>query len=268
MSENTVQMKENKMGVMPVGQLLISMALPLMISMLVQALYNIVDSIFVARMNEAALTAVSMAFPIQTVMVSIVSGTGVGMNAILSRSLGEKNFKRADQAANNGYFLAICSYILFVLIGIFVARPFYMSQISYDLEIVNYGVTYVRICTIASIGFCMQMTSERMLQGTGLTFYTMITQSTGAIVNIILDPLFIFGIGFFPEMGVAGAAIATVIGQCTAGIMAVIMNLRRNKEIHISLAQILHPNFSIIKRIYQVGIPSIIMSTMQTAATG
>ena len=253
---------ENKMGVEPIRGLLIRMALPLMLSMLVQALYNIVDSIYVSRINEAALTAVSMAFPIQTIMVAVISGTGVGVNAMLSRSLGEKNYANADKAANNGAFLAICSYIFFVILGVFVTRPFYMSQISYDMEIVNYGVTYMSIVCIFSFGFCAQMTFERMMQGTGLTFYTMITQMTGAVINIILDPMFIFGIGFFPKIGVAGAAVATCIGQTVAGIMAITMNARFNKEIHVSLSHVFRPSAKVIKEIYRVGIPSIIMASI------
>lgn len=261
MNQKSIQ-KENKMGVMPVNKLLVSMAVPLMLSMLVQACYNIVDSIYVARINENALTAVSMAFPIQNLMIAVCGGTGVGMNAMLSRSLGEKNINNANQAANTGIFLAICSYIVFALIGIFFAYPFYMSQISYNMEIVNGGISYMRICCLFGLGLFAQMTFERMLQGTGLTFYTMITQMSGAIINIILDPMFIFGIGFFPKLGVSGAAAATCIGQSIAAIMALFMNIKFNKEIHLSLRQIFKPSPEAIKRIYGVGIPSIIMASI------
>ncbi len=254
--------KENKMGTAPLWPLLITMALPLMISMLVQAMYNVVDSIFVSRINEAALTAVSAAFPIQSIMISVLGGTGVGINAILSRSLGEKNYKRANAAANNGTFLAICSYLVFVLIGLFVAKPFFLSQYTHNPEIVDYGVTYLRIVCVASFGFCFQMTYERMMQGAGLTFYTMITQSTGAIVNIILDPVLIFGLGPFPEMGVAGAAIATVTGQIIAGIMAVTLNQKINTSIHVTVKDVFRPSGEVIRRIYHVGVPSIIMMSI------
>ena len=262
MSEYNEKPRENKMGTEPIGHLLLTMATPLMISMLVQAMYNIVDSVYVSRVNEAALTAVSMAFPFQTIMVAVISGTGVGMNAMLSRSLGEKNFENANRAANAGVFLAICSYVAFVLMGLLLARPFYMSQISYDMEIVNYGVSYMTIVMVFSFGFCAQMTFERMMQGTGLTIYTMVTQMTGAIINIFLDPMFIFGIGFFPKLGVAGAAVATCCGQTIAGIMAICFNARFNKEIEVSFKRIFHPSGSVIRQIYKVGVPSIIMSSI------
>lgn len=254
--------KENKMGTAPITGLLVGMAVPLMISMLVQALYNIVDSIYVSRVSEAALTAVSAAFPIQTIMVALCSGTGVGMNAMLSRSLGEKKFKEADRAANNGVFLAICSYLLFVVIGLLVAKPFYLSQYPNSPDIAQDGILYMTIVCCFSIGFFIQMTFERMMQGTGHTFYTMITQTTGAVINIILDPMFIFGIGPFPKLGTAGAAVATCIGQCIAGIFAVVMNQRYNKEIHVSFRQVFRPSLSVIKRIYYVGIPSTIMGSI------
>lgn len=254
--------QENKMGVLPVNKLLLNMGVPLMLSMLVQACYNVVDSVYVAQISEDALTAVSMAFPIQSVMIAVCSGTCVGMNAMLSRSLGEKNFRNANRAANNGVFLAICSYLAFVLVGIFVSRPFYMSQISYNLNIVNAGVAYMRVCCVFSLGSFFQMTFERMMQGTGLTFYTMITQMTGAIVNIILDPMFIFGLGPFPKLGVTGAAVATCVGQTVAAILAIILNQKYNKEIYVRIRQIFQPSWGVIKRIYYVGIPSTIMASI------
>lgn len=264
--ENTLP-RENKMGVMNENKLLITMALPLIISMLVQACYNIVDSVFVAMISEDALTAVSLAFPIQTIMIALGTGTGVGINALLSKSLGEKNYAKANRAAANGTFLAICSSIVSVLIGLFVAYPFYMVQVSENMQIVNDGVTYLRICCCFSLGIYIEITFERLMQGTGRTLYSMFTQLTGAIANIILDPLMIFGIGPFPEMGVAGAAAATVVGQWLAAIMAIILNAKKNPEIQVHLKEVFQPKWSIIKRIYAVGIPSIIMSAIGSVMT-
>ena len=204
--------RENKMGVVPVKKLLITMSLPMMISMLVQALYNVVDSLFVAQIGENALTAVSLAFPVQNLMIAIAVGTGVGINALLSRSLGQKDYKEANRAANNGVFLAVLSYLLFAVFGIFFTRIFFEMQTS-DQEIIEFGCSYLSICTIASFAIFGQIVFERLLQSTGQTFYTMITQGVGAIVNIILDPILIFGLLGFPKMGVAGAAVATVLGQ-------------------------------------------------------
>lgn len=259
------QHKENKMGVMPVNKLLITMSLPIMISMLVQALYNIVDSIFVAKISEDALTAVSLAFPIQNFMIAVASGTGVGVNAMLSKSLGEKNFENANKAANNGVFLAFLSFLAFALIGIFGSRLYFQSQTD-NQAIVEYGVQYISICCIISIGVFGQIIFERLLQATGKTIFTMYTQGTGAIVNLVLDPLLIFGIGFFPKMGIAGAALATVIGQVVAFIMGVIFNFKYNKEIHLKIKGF-KPDFHAIKRIYSVGIPSIIMMTIASIMT-
>ena len=197
------QTKENKMGTMPVNKLLISMSLPMMASMLVQALYNIVDSIFVSRINENALTAVSLAFPIQTLMIAVAVGTCVGINAVLSRSLGEKLQKKANDTAANGVILMGISYLLFLLVGLFGTRTFYLSQ-TQDVQIVQYGVEYLSIVCSCSIGLFVQFTFERLLQSTGRTFYIMITQGTGAVINIILDPIFIFGMFGMPRMGVAG----------------------------------------------------------------
>lgn len=261
MQKNGLQ-QENKMGVLPVNKLMINMGVPMMLSMLVQACYNIVDSVYVARVSEDALTAVSMAFPIQSIMIAVCSGTGVGMNAMLSRSLGEKNSTNVNRAANNGVFLAICSYLIFVVLGLTISRPFYMSQISYNMDIVRQGTSYMTVCCVFSLGVFCQMTFERMLQGTGLTFYTMITQMVGAIINIILDPMFIFGIGPFPKLGVTGAAVATCIGQTIAGALAIVMNHTRNKELQVSLKQVFHPSWSVIKRIYYVGVPSMIMASI------
>lgn len=260
---------ENKMGVMPVKQLIISMSLPMMISMLVQALYNIVDSIFVARVSEDALTAVTLAFPIQSLMIAVGSGTGVGVNAILSRALGEKNFKKANDAANTGVLLSFFSFLLFLLIGIFVARPFIASQASGPNAaiITEYGSEYLFYVCVLSIGLFFQMMFERLLQSTGRTLQSMISQMTGAIINIILDPMLIFGIGPFPELGVKGAAVATVFGQVTASILAIIMNVKTNKDIQLSLKEVLTAKWGTIKQIYLIGIPSILMMSIGSVMT-
>ena len=257
--------QENKMGVMPVNKLLLSMSLPIMISMLVQALYNIVDSIFVSMISENALTAVSLAFPIQSLMIATATGTGVGVNAILSKSLGEKNFEKANKTAVNGVFLAFMSYLVFVLIGIAGTAPFYQSQTK-DGEILGYGVQYLMIVCVLSVGIFTQIIFERLLQSTGKTVYTMITQGTGAIINLILDPILIFGLFGMPKMGVAGAAAATVIGQIIAGIMGYIINHKVNREIKL-VWKGFRPDKEIIGGIYKVGIPSIIMQAIGSLMT-
>lgn len=260
-----VEEKENKMGVMPVNKLLMNMSLPMMISMLVQALYNVVDSIFVSRIDENALTAVSMAFPIQSLMIALGAGTGVGVNALLSRSLGEKDYDRVNKAAGNGIFLAGINYLVFLLVGILVTTPFYLSQTK-DAQILSYGQQYLTIICCCSFGMYGQFIFERLLQSTGRTFYTMITQSIGAIINIILDPIFIFGYFGIPKMGVAGAAIATVIGQIVAGTIALVINIKKNDEIQLRLKGF-RPDGKTIARIYEVGIPSIIMQAIGSVMT-
>ncbi len=260
-----VEEKENKMGVMPVNKLLMNMSLPMMISMLVQALYNVVDSIFVSRIDENALTAVSMAFPIQSLMIALGAGTGVGVNALLSRSLGEKDYDRVNKAAGNGIFLAGINYLVFLLVGILVTTPFYLSQTK-DAQILSYGQQYLTIICCCSFGMYGQFIFERLLQSTGRTFYTMITQSIGAIINIILDPVFIFGYFGVPKMGVAGAAIATVIGQIVAGTIALVINIKKNDEIQLKLKGF-RPDGKIIAWIYEVGIPSIIMQAIGSVMT-
>ena len=260
-----VEEKENKMGVMPVNKLLMNMSLPMMISMLVQALYNVVDSIFVSRIDENALTAVSMAFPIQSLMIALGAGTGVGVNALLSRSLGEKDYDRVNKAAGNGIFLAGINYLVFLLVGILVTTPFYLSQTK-DAQILSYGQQYLTIICCCSFGMYGQFIFERLLQSTGRTFYTMITQSIGAIINIILDPIFIFGYFGVPKMGVAGAAIATVIGQIVAGTIALVINIKKNDEIQLKIKGF-RPDGKIIARIYEVGIPSIIMQAIGSVMT-
>ena len=262
---NASPKNENKMGYMPIGKLLFSMALPMILSMLVQALYNVVDSIFVAQINENALTAVSLAFPIQNLMISFASGTGVGINALLSRSLGEKNFDRADKAANTGLLLNLITCVGFALFGLLASR-FYFSVQTADQEIITYGHQYLSIICVFSIGLFLQISFERLLQSTGKTFFTMITQGTGAIINIILDPILIFGYFGLPKMGVAGDAAATVIGQIIAMLLGIFFNLTKNHEIHIGGKKLkLHRQTA--ASIYQVGIPSIIMMSIGSVMT-
>lgn len=256
---------ENKMGVQPVGRLLAGMAVPMMISMLVQALYNVVDSIFVSRLSENALTAVSLAFPLQNLMIAVCAGTTVGMNALLSRSLGAKEQDKADQAANTGIFLALCSFVLFCVIGVFFSRTFFQLQTDVT-EIVSSGTIYAQICLGCSIGIFCQFTFERLLQSTGRTTLAMCTQLIGAVTNIILDPILIFGLCGFPRLEVAGAAAATVAGQILAAIIAVIMNLKKNPDIHIIPREI-RWNGIIAKEIYRVGFPSIVMQSISSIMT-
>ncbi len=265
MTKMNQQPAENKMGVMPVNKLLISMSVPMMMSMLVQALYNIVDSVFVARVCEDALTAVSLAFPMQSLMIALAGGTGVGVNALVSKSLGEKDFNKANAAAKNGIFLYALSYLVFLVLGLLVVKPFYHAQTT-DPEIVKYGIDYLTIVSTMSIGIFAQFIFERLLQSTGKTLYTMFTQMTGAVINLILDPIMIFGLFGFPRMEAAGAALATVIGQIAAGTFACILNVKKNKEINISFKGF-RPDKQIIARIYKVGVPSIIMQSIGSIMT-
>lgn len=258
-------MTENKMGVMPVNRLLVSMSIPMVLSMLVQALYNVVDSMFVAQISENALTAVSLAFPAQNLMIAVATGTGVGINALLSRNLGERNFDRVNKIADNALFLAMCSYLVFAVLGGLFAERFFLLQTDIP-DIVEYGTSYLRICTMLSFGLFGQVTFEKLLQSTGKTFYTMLTQGLGAILNIILDPILIFGLFGFPEMGVAGAAAATVFGQIIAFFLAIFLNKTKNHEIRLSLKGF-SPNGTIIKNIYSVGVPSIIMASIGSVMT-
>lgn len=245
---------------MPITKLIISMSLPIMASMLVQALYNIVDSVFVAQISENALTAVSMAFPLQNLMIAVSTGTAVGVNALLSRNLGAKNMKQVDHIANHAVFLAAVSYLVFLVIGFVGAEPFFRSQTDIE-EIVVYGTEYTQICLCMSMGLFTQVFFERMLQATGKTIYSMVTQLTGAVINIILDPILIFGMFGLPEMGVAGAAIATVAGQIVGGALGVVLNHKKNTEIRIQLKGF-RPDMALIKQIYAIGVPSIIMSSI------
>lgn len=256
---------ENKMGVMPVGKLLIQISLPMMISMLVQALYNIVDSVFVSKISENAFTAVSIAFPIQNLMISAAVGTGVGINALLSMRLGQKDQKAVDNTAMNGIFLIILTCIIFTVLGIFIPEPYFHSQTS-NPEIIDYGVKYLRICMVISFGLFGAVTFERLLQSTGLTIFSMISQLTGAIINCVLDPILIFGYLGFPKLGIAGAAWATVIGQIAATIISITLNLIKNKEIHFKIREF-KPEGKIIKDIYKVGVPSILLGSIGSVLT-
>ena len=267
MNSQKGQTAENKMGVMPVNRLVFNMSLPMMVSMLVQALYNIVDSIFVAKVSENALTAVSLAFPLQTLIIAVGAGTGVGLNALISKSLGEKEFDRANKTAANGGFLYLLSFVLFFILGLTVVKPFYAGQIkNADPEIMTLGIEYLRIVMIFSFGLFAQFFFERLLTSTGKTIFSMTSQLCGAITNIILDPILIFGYFGLPKMGVAGAAAATVIGQCVGGFIAMICNLKFNPEIKLSFRKF-RPDGHIIGKIYAVGIPSIIMQSIGSIMT-
>jgi len=253
-------LSQNKMGILPVGRLLFQMALPMTIAMLVQALYNVVDSIYVSQISESAVTALSLAFPIQNLQIGFAIGVGVGVNSMLSKSLGQGNQEMADLTAGNGIFLMLLGTVIFVLFGIFGSHPYYAMQ-STVAETVNGGAIYTTICCVCTLGVFVEVLGERLLQSTGRTVYTMITQGAGAVVNIILDPVFIFGVKWLniPAMGIAGAAVATVIGQWVAAILAVIFNLKCNPEVHFSLRTI-RPSKKAIIPILSVGVPAMIMN--------
>ena len=266
-NQSSAPVTENKMGTMPVGKLLFNMSLPMMISMLVQALYNIVDSIFVAKLSENALTAVSLAFPLQTLLIAVGTGTGVGMNALISKSLGERDFKKANKIADNGMFLYALSYLVFLILGLTVVKPFYASQIgNADVEIMELGIDYLSTVMMFSVGLFAQIYFERLLTSTGKTIFSMTSQLCGALTNIILDPILIFGLLGAPKMGVTGAALATVIGQCVAGIIACVCNHKFNHEISLNLKGFT-PDPQIIGHIYAIGIPSIIMQSIGSIMT-
>ncbi len=257
---------ENKMGVQPVGRLLAGMAIPMMISMLVQALYNVVDSVFVSRISENAFNAVGLAFPLQNLMIAVGAGTAVGINALLSRSLGEKKQDMADRAAGTGIFLSLCSAVVFALIGIFLSRPFFMAQAKTVPEIVEMGTAYTRICLGLSVGLFCQFCFERLLQSTGRTMLSMVTQLIGAVINIILDPVFIFGLCGMPKMGVTGAAVATVLGQFVGALLAILLNLKYNPDIRIRL-RLIRWDKPVVREIYRVGVPSIVMQSIGSVMT-
>lgn len=271
MDEKKIQptqgMPENKMGVMPIPKLLISMSLPIIISMLVQALYNIVDSIFVSQIDEynKAFTAVSLAFPIQNLMIAVGAGTGVGINALLSRSLGEKNYERASRVANTGIVLAFCSFLAFLLFGIFGLRMYSEFQ-SKDPEIVAYCYEYLRVICFCSLGIFMQITMERLLQATGKAFLSMVVQLGGAVFNLIFDPILIFGWFGFPKMGITGAALATVGGQILSMILGLIINIKINKEITISPFRY-RADRKTVGGIYAIAVPSILLMSIGTVMT-
>lgn len=257
MNENQEnQRTENKMGVMPVNRLLISVSAPIMLSMLVQALYNVVDSLFVSRISENAFNAVSLAFPIQSLMIAVAVGTGVGVNAFLSRSLGQKDYEKVDLTAMNGIFLSLCGYAVFAVLGAFFSHVFFAVQTDVP-EIVEGGTAYLRICTVFSVGLFAQIIFERLLQATGRSVWSMATQMLGALINIILDPIFIFVL----DMGVTGAAVATVLGQAAGMLSGIYLNLKKNPEIKLSFKGF-RPNGAIIRSIYAVGIPSIVMQSI------
>ena len=260
------EVRENKMGTMPINKLLITTSVPMMISMMVQALYNVVDSLFVSRLGEDAFTALSVAFAMQNLMISVAVGTGVGVNALLSKSLGEKNQKLVDKTANNAITLALLTTIFFVILGFFIPRPYYISQLKSSTgadmsAIVNYGVEYLSIIMIFSVGIFLQVTMERLLVSTGRTVYSMITQMFGAIINIVLDPILIFGYAGAPAMGVKGAAVATVIGQCSAAALGIFFNKKLNPDITLRFKD-LALDKKVVGRIYEVGVPSIVMGSI------
>lgn len=257
--------QENKMGVMPVNRLIITMSLPMIVSMLVTALYNVVDSIFVAKIGEKALTAVSLSFPIQNLMIAISTGTGVGINALLSMNLGRKDFRAVGKVASNGLFLAACSSLLFIIFGLFFTPVFFQGQTS-DPEIIQYGCEYLKICSIMCFGLFLQITNDRILQATGKTIYTMFTQGTGAVINLILDPIMIFGLLGCPAMGVAGAAWATVIGQIAGMFLSIYFNVTKNHEVKLDVKHF-RPHFQTIRSIYAIGVPSIIMASIVSVMT-
>lgn len=261
-----METKENKMGTMPVKKLILNMSLPMIISMMVQALYNVVDSIFVAQLSEEALTAVTLVFPMQNFIIALATGTGVGFNVLLSQGLGEKNYEKSDSAANAGVFLVLINTIIFVLIGLFGAVPFITSQTS-DTAIQADAIIYLQIISFLSTGSFLQITGERLLQATGRTMLSMISQIVGAVANIILDPIMIFGLFGCPKLGVAGAAYATVIGQFIAAAVGLFLNVKYNKEIHLSIKQIIRPRMRIIKPIYFIAIPSILMVSIGSVMT-
>lgn len=257
--------KENKMGHMPVGRLLATMALPMILSMLVQALYNIVDSVYVSRVSEDALTAVSLAFPVQNLMIGFSTGVGVGVNSLLSKCLGSREFDRANRAAGNGVLLAMVCCLTFTILGGCFSGFFFRTQ-SDVAAITQGGTQYLTICTLFSFGIFGEILFERLLQATGRTLYTMITQGTGAILNILLDPLFIFGGLGIPAMGVAGAAVATVIGQIVAFLLAMLFHFTKNTDVRLSL-KTMAPRWNVLKPILGVGIPSVIMVAIGSVMT-
>ena len=254
------QHKENKMGVMPVNRLLVSMAVPMMLSMLVQALYNIVDSMFVAQLNQDALNALSLAFPAQNLMIAVSVGTGVGVNAALSKSLGEKDRETVHKIAVNGMFLTALHFVAFCILGITCSRAFFELQTD-NTAIIEYGTSYLQICMGISAGLFGAIMFERLLQSTGKAVLTMVTQMTGAVINMILDPILIFGLFGFPRLEVVGAAVATITGQLIGACLGLYLNLRHNPEIDFNFRRF-RPDRGAISRIYRVGVPTMVMNSI------
>ena len=263
----STQLTENKMGTMKIPRLLFSTSIPIIISMLVQALYNIVDSIFVARYDSVAGTgALTIAFPIQTLIIAVATGFGVGMNALLSRSLGQKNKEKADLAAGQGMFLTVCAYLVFLIFGLFITKPFVAMQTEEGGLLYQYSVDYISVVCAFSIGVFVQVTCERLLQATGKSVFSMITQLSGAITNIILDPILIFGLLGAPEMGIKGAAIATVIGQAVSAAVGIMLNFTINREITLKLKNLI-PKLRVLKEMLAIGIPSVLMQAIGSVMT-
>lgn len=257
--------EENKMGVMPVNKLLFTVSMPMIISMLIQALYNVVDSIFVAKIGESALTAVSLAFPVQNLMIAVSVGTGVGVNALLSRLLGQKDQKAANLAAVNGLFVFFLSYLVFLVFGLFFVRTYFSLQTS-NQDIIDQGTIYLTICSVLSFGIFLEVALERIIQSTGRTVYSMIAQGLGAIVNMILDPILIFGAFGLPRMGIAGAAAATVIAQILSMLLLFYFNVTKNKEVDLNMRGF-KPHGRTIREIYRVGLPAIVMQSISSVMT-
>jgi putative MATE family efflux protein len=255
MTAGETAVSEHKMATEPVGKLLFTMSLPLMFSMIMEALYNVVDSLFVARLSEKALTALTLAFPVQLLTVSVTVGTGVGINALLSRQLGERNRQGVDETAINGVLLAVLTYAVFLLFGLFLVGPYFAWQTE-DAEIRRAGVEYLSICMVFSFGAVGQILFQRLLQSTGRTGLSMVSQLAGAAFNIVFDPILIFGLGGFPKMGVTGAAIATVAGQVIALAIAVVLNITKNKDVRFRFRGF-RPDAKVIGAIYRVGAPAI-----------
>lgn len=259
--------KENKMGTMKIPKLLFSISVPIIISMIVQALYNIVDSIFVAQYDNVAGTgALTLAFPVQNLMIALSVGLAVGTNALLSRSLGQKNHEKANLVAGQGFFLTMCGYLLFLLFGLFLTEPFVAIQKEAGTDVYKYSIEYISIISIGSVGVFIQVVTERLMQATGKSVHSMIIQLSGAVINIILDPILIFGLCGLPEMGVAGAAIATVIGQWVAAAIGIFLNLRFNPEIKIKLKNFI-PQPKVLKEMLAIGIPSVLMQAIGSVMT-
>ena len=260
--ERRRKMDANKMKTDSIDKLIINISLPMMISMLIQSLYNIVDSIFVSKISADAFTALSLSFPLQSLIIAFATGIGVGFNSLLSRALGEKNKDKASLMAKNGIFVEFINFIIFLIVGLFLIKPFFKIQTDSE-TIIQYGYDYLKICCCFSFGIFGQIGFSRILQATGKTFYSMLIQLIGAFLNIILDPLLIFGIGVFPKLGVKGAAIATVISQIVGFFFAVFFNKKINKDVDLSFKKF-SIDFKAIKKIYAIGFPATIMQALSS----